>query len=261
MTADNKTNKALATIKLSKVPDPNNPYETSSLSNIDLSVIPPSSLTSLLLIINDVEIFDPLSLASLVPFLSKSIQDPSKLIIQLDKNADAANVHTAIVLAGLTAESEQTQNTTDRIITCLYKPPQHSSVAKINTSAPTVKVNIDLDEEDMINEDDLLNGAGTELLNAPPAVDVSLREKNDCDGRKPCDNCTCGRAEREQQNQDQSEDVGAVENKRTVIKDFKSSCGNCAKGDAFRCAGCPFLGKPAFKEGEEHLILELADDL
>jgi Uncharacterized conserved protein, contains Zn-ribbon-like motif len=113
----------------------------------------------------------------------------------------------------------------------------------------------------MINEDDLLNGAGTELLNAPPAVDVSLREKNDCDGRKPCDNCTCGRAEREQPNQDQSEDVGAVENKRTVIKDFKSSCGNCAKGDAFRCAGCPFLGKPAFKEGEEHLILELADDL
>jgi hypothetical protein len=259
MTAGNET---LLTIKLTKTPVPNNPYDTSSLSNIDLSVIPLASVTTLELIIEDADIFDPLSLASLVPFLSKSHQDPSKLIIRLDKNADAASIHTAIVLAGLTAESEQTQNAKDRIITCYYKPPRSSSVAKINThAAHAVKINIDLDDEDMINEDDLLNGAGSELLNPPPEVDISLREKNDCDGRKPCDNCTCGRAEREQENQGHTKDVNAVENKRTVIKDFKSSCGNCAKGDAFRCAGCPFLGKPAFKEGEEHLVLELADDL
>jgi hypothetical protein len=250
------------TIIIKKTPSPSNHYETSSLSNIDL-LFPPASITNLGVVLHDPDIFDPLSLASIVPFLARNIQNPSKVTIQIDKEVDATNVHTAIVLAGLTAESEQMRNNMERIITCHYKPPQTSTVAKLHFNMNAVKVNVDLEDEDVINEDDLLNDDGIGLLNSPPEVDLSLREKNDCDGRKPCDNCTCGRAEREQelQNNPQQENVNSVLQKSKVIKDFKSSCGNCAKGDAFRCAGCPFLGKPAFKEGEEHLVLELADDL
>jgi len=76
----------------------------------------------------------------------------------------------------------------------------------------------------------------------------AVKAASDCGGRKACDDCTCGRAEQE----------------TAVKKDAQaptSSCGNCAKGDAFRCAGCPYLGKPAFKPGEEHLVLDLMDDL
>ena len=63
---------------------------------------------------------------------------------------------------------------------------------------------------------------------------------DDCITRpKPCKNCTCGRAEKE-----------STETK-IIDPNFKSDCGKCYLGDAFRCAGCPYRGKPAFEPGDK----------
>jgi len=165
------------------------------------------------------------------------------------------------MLAGLTSQSEKTTEDGFCCITAIYKPKsKHSSAAiklntKNNSNNQAIRINIgDLtDEDDLINEDDLLTSAPNEI-NAPAEVDAVERQKqlDDCGGRKACDDCTCGRKE--------MEEAGKAGND-VPAQAPTSACGNCSKGDAFRCAGCPFLGKPAFKEGEEHLVLDLTDDL
>lgn len=109
--------------------------------------------------------------------------------------------------------------------------------------------------------------------------------------RRACKNCSCGRAELEAAMPDPADQL----NKRVMLDfgsavdrdnaaasteasssssasmataratpataastTFASSCGNCSKGDAFRCAGCPHRGKPAFKPGAgSALVLDL----
>ncbi|CAM9308558.1 unnamed protein product, partial [Chrysoparadoxa australica] len=99
----------------------------------------------------------------------------------------------------------------------------------------------DVADADLVDEGDLL--AQDE---APLPKKRESDEPGGCATKKrACKDCSCGRLEMEQAGVDPAEvDVPA------------SSCGSCYKGDAFRCATCPYLGQPAFEKGQEKVMLQ-----
>lgn len=85
--------------------------------------------------------------------------------------------------------------------------------------------------------------------------------------RRACKDCTCGLAQKldaedkaKRTNADSAlsslklgaDDLAEVD---FTVKGKVGSCGNCSLGDAFRCDGCPYIGLPAFKPGEEVRLL------
>ncbi|KAK4496591.1 hypothetical protein PRZ48_012571 [Zasmidium cellare] len=79
--------------------------------------------------------------------------------------------------------------------------------------------------------------------------------------RRACKDCSCGLAQRlEAEDKAKRDEADANLAKLTAndltevdftVQGKVGSCGNCALGDAFRCDGCPYIGLPAFKPGEE----------
>ncbi len=201
--------------------------------------VAPSSLDALLMVVSaedlaKTEVYNPMELANWISVLTPT----ASVAIQVVGDCkDLQPVHTSFLLSGLASASERRTVDGSRILTAKRKPAVAAAAA-----VPLKKVTVTLEDEDMINEDDLLDD---DVLAPPPAMGARTAG-DDCDGRKPCDNCTCGRAEDQE-----------PEEMETAPS---SACGKCHLGDAFRCASCPYLGKPAFKPGEEHLVLDLADD-
>lgn len=208
-------------------------------------------------------LFNPLSIASLTA--AHLDQKPNSVLsVKLSKNNNEAllkKVYTAFLLAGLKVQGETVQSDSNaRVLIAsrtsakvgasisLKRPNVAEEEKKSESMSDVVQINF-LDDDDDIDEDELLSAG---VIAEPPSrtVDPNAKE-SDCGGRKACDDCTCGRKEQE--------DAGINGQVPKIAP--TSSCGNCSLGDAFRCAGCPYLGKPAFKAGEEHLVLDLADDL
>ncbi|CAH0515554.1 unnamed protein product [Peronospora belbahrii] len=102
-------------------------------------------------------------------------------------------------------------------------------------------------DDDIIDEDTLLD-------NTDEVLQVAKADCGEVGGKKrACKNCTCGLKDQEDKPVMSEKDLNKL----------VSGCGNCFKGDAFRCGSCPFLGKPAFKPGMEKVLLNLdnADDI
>jgi hypothetical protein len=130
------------------------------------------------------------------------------------------------------------------------------ALAKVNITQVTStkwKVNtMDLNEDDLVDEDDLLDDGldAAAVKGGCGDMEVAVGGK-----KRACKNCSCGLAD-EEANGTVSSAPKSTEEK--IVK--SSACGSCAKGDAFRCASCPFLGKPVFEQGQERVMLSTGVD-
>jgi len=126
-----------------------------------------------------------------------------------------------------------------------------AAIVDMSSSANAWKMSVnDLADSGLVDEDALL------------ADDMNLPTVSGCNpeagtGKKrACANCSCGLAEKE------ALEIAAELSSQTVDEKLSkaSGCGGCSRGDAFRCASCPFLGKPAFEPGQEKVVLAMGDD-
>lgn len=151
-----------------------------------------------------------------------------------------------------------------------------------------------LDENELLIE----NSDNYSFLSKPVIVPMRCEIDNGKKRRKACKDCTCGLKEQEELedlkqrsvqdtilgNMAQSATLEAIkieerlkkiqESKKGEAVKFEAKdlneidftiegktggCNSCSLGDLFRCDGCPFLGLPAFKPGQQVTIFE--DDI
>jgi hypothetical protein len=106
---------------------------------------------------------------------------------------------------------------------------------KVEITGNNLSTNPITQTQNLVNQDELID---------PYDTYQKFAKENDCMTKpKPCKNCNCGRAEMENNKNEENQ-----ANKDTIKA---SNCGKCYLGDAYRCAGCPYRGTPAFKPGDK----------
>ncbi|KAH7376131.1 cytokine-induced anti-apoptosis inhibitor 1, Fe-S biogenesis-domain-containing protein [Plectosphaerella cucumerina] len=123
----------------------------------------------------------------------------------------------------------------------------------------------DFDDDELIDEDTLLTEEDLKrTVNMPPECAPKAGKR-----RRACKDCTCGLAERlaaedATKRADADAKLQAIQKAKPVtlglddltevdftVEGKTGSCGNCSLGDAFRCDGCPYIGMPSWKPGEQ----------
>lgn len=168
----------------------------------------------------------------------------------------AADFKTALLLGGYVDIAE---GKTAEVLTARKPQWEVGAVAAVSVSkqqAPQVatwKLAVDdVADDELVDEDSLLDDGLLSAVKKPVASAMDDCGPGAGGKKRACKNCTCGRAEQEVS--------GAPTMSDEELKASVSSCGNCYKGDAFRCSGCPYLGLPAFEPGQEKLVLKVAQD-
>lgn len=132
-------------------------------------------------------------------------------------------------------------------------PPQTAN--KITEKVFSLKTRKVIDEDALLTDED----RQAKVPRTSGAADCTTR-------RRACKNCSCGRAELEaklvaQGKLSANDDVANAEEAAMLAGPPAGGCGNCSRGDAFRCAGCPFLGKAAWNTSATGAVkIDLTDD-
>lgn len=199
-----------------------------------------------------------------------------------------ASDKTECILAGLSSNPDGTMSKPTEEVTVAI-PLRRNGKTAAPAPAPTpakrslpAGVGLSTEDEDdsddeLIDEDTLLTASDLSRPVAIPPECLPNAKKR----RRACKDCTCGLAERleaedaaQRSLQDKVLNGGPtsasasakmlsteeMEVDFTIPGKTTGSCGNCALGDAFRCAGCPYIGLPAFKPGEEVMLDLTADE-
>lgn len=229
-----------------------------------LSTLPSASFSAL---VSSPPSTSSLPSADVLKHVHRVLAAGAPLLIGLSDAAAASQLQNTLVLSGFTSVTQRSTN--NLTIVEASKPawtagtsaklsftrkPTTTPATTTATVAPTWNLSGGALAEDdlMIDEDDLL-ARETERVDT---TTLKPKAASDCgtggEGakRKACKNCTCGLAE-----ELSVEERGAVAATTSVSK---SACGNCSLGDAFRCAGCPFLGQPAFVNNKVGGAVKLA---
>lgn len=193
-----------------------------------------------------------------LPLLMDKLTGGGQCCIEMSTDQDQSSIMMALMIAGFVdtkveaCEDPALSNWTNCFRIAASKPAFESGEAATLTSSMSTKskwkvvTDGEKQEDELIDEDDLLGDEDEDLVKSSAAA--AAASGSCAPKRRACADCHCGRKEQEEKDAEMTEEQE---------KEMTSACGNCFKGDAFRCAGCPMLGKPSFKPGMGKVVLNL----
>lgn len=190
-----------------------------------------------------------------------------------DADATRAATVAKCLVAGFVVSSDSNAPAASGVVACVSATkPEWKKGAAFSLKSRSLKENVSpaaapVENETTRNSWKVLNTAEDDLMDDDELLDESelrlgadeaaaAKAKGGCATSKTaCANCSCGRAEAEA-----AAGTGGTLSEEQK-KEFKSACGNCYLGDAFRCAGCPMLGQPAgAPAGSTKVTVDLGGD-